>query len=368
MRPGSDATRRCGAARLPAWLWQRAGLARDCSLSARLGNSISWTTVSSVPPGSVDTRKRRVDPISAFMCAATFLNSAASSPPLPNWAWNTERTTIVLPLRNARTAWAGMPTLSKTASMRWPPCGDKKPHPGSGAPATAGFLGVVPGEERVDEDEAGGPLRVGRGEQDARRDGIDGREDHRSLGPGRVHHRDQVVHLDLERRNVARREPVGAPPAAPVGADDPGPLAQPAPEAGEVLALPVEIDVGGIALQVDEVHRARAKDLVGERDVAVPGVPRLGSSGHARAPVQADRKRPWSWPLGAATGGPRRQSTECSTGDSASRVLRSRPDVPARLARVLARPTGRRPIYRDGPSSSAPLGRGEGSVKIGRAS
>jgi hypothetical protein len=61
-----------------------------------------------------------------------------------------------------------------------------------------------------------------------------------------------------------------------VGDDQTGQATQTTQKAGEIWALPVDIDVRAEALEVNEVGRAVSIDLIGERDIPIPGEPRLG--------------------------------------------------------------------------------------------
>jgi len=93
-----------------------------------------------------------------------------------------------------------------------------------------------------------------------------------ALGARCIHHGNEVVHLDLERRDVTGGEPVGASPPPAVGVDHAREFPESAQESREVRTLPVHVDVGGVPLAVHEIDRAVAEHLISERDVAVPGV------------------------------------------------------------------------------------------------
>jgi hypothetical protein len=67
---------------------------------------------------------------------------------------------------------------------------------------------------------------MGRGEHRRNRSALGRRKDRGALGPGRVHHGEQIVGERLERRHVGGREPVGTAPSAAVGDDHAGVLGQ----------------------------------------------------------------------------------------------------------------------------------------------
>ena len=76
----------------------------------------------------------------------------------------------------------------------------------------------------------------------------------------------------------AGREPLGAPPAAAVGHDETGVARPDHVRSGRAGTLPVHVNIGAVALEIDEVGRTASADLVGERDVAVPCEVRIGRS------------------------------------------------------------------------------------------
>jgi hypothetical protein len=133
------------------------------------------------------------------------------------------------------------------------------------------------GDLRIDEDQRPRPLRVRGGEQrgDDRR--LVCREDRDLLRADCAQHRKDVVREHVDVRNRAWRKPLGAAPAAPVCDNHAGVAGEPAQEAREVRALPVHVDGRAVALQIEQVRPRAADDLIRERDLAVPGVPRLGT-------------------------------------------------------------------------------------------
>jgi hypothetical protein len=68
-----------------------------------------------------------------------------------------------------------------------------------------------------------------------------------------------------------------APEAASVGDDQPPHAGEPAQEASKRGIFPRDLEVRDASLQIEQVERATADYLVGERDFAVPCVPDLGA-------------------------------------------------------------------------------------------
>ena len=69
---------------------------------------------------------------------------------------------------------------------------------------TPGIVGQLRGEprHRSVQNQRPDPFRIGRREENAHRTALGHAEERRALRPGRVHHRVQVVHALIERRNT----------------------------------------------------------------------------------------------------------------------------------------------------------------------
>ena len=140
---------------------------------------------------------------------------------------------------------------------------------------------------RVHEDQRGRSLRIHGGEEGGDDRRFVGRDDRGLLGADGAHHDLDVVREDVDVGDVAGCEPLRATPAATIGDDQTRMARQAAQEARQVPALPVHVDVGAVALEVEQVGRPLAYDLEGERHVAVPSVVRLRAvhARHRRMPL-----------------------------------------------------------------------------------
>ncbi len=124
------------------------------------------------------------------------------------------------------------------------------------------------------EDERSRALWIRRGEQQAHRRAFGDTEDCRPGGADIVHHSPQVVHARLECRSS--RDAVRHARSALVEQEQPREgrqLLEPAREQGHT---PSQLDVRHESRHVDEVEGPVADHLIGDRDVAAPGVPGLG--------------------------------------------------------------------------------------------
>ena len=132
-----------------------------------------------------------------------------------------------------------------------------------------------------------GALRVRRREQAAHRSALGHAQQRGARGAHRVHHRADVVHPLLERRQL--RHAVREAGAALVEQDQPRERGEPEEEARERGLLPEVLEVRDPAHHEHEVERAVAHDLVGDVDVAAARVAHARSHGHD--PVAAVHRR-----------------------------------------------------------------------------
>jgi hypothetical protein len=104
---------------------------------------------------------------------------------------------------------------------------------------------------------------------DCRLGAVDGVEDDSS-----------VVHPALQGRQPLQGHRIRDPGPPLVEHDDPGERGQPLEEAGEQRLLPHDLDVAAPVLNEQEVSRAIAEHLVGDRPLRRPRVPGLGRPIH----------------------------------------------------------------------------------------
>ena len=128
---------------------------------------------------------------------------------------------------------------------------------------------------RVDEEQRPRTIGVHGREQRGDDRGFVRRQDRSALGADGAHDREDVVGEDVDVGDVPRGEPFGAAPSSSVGDDETSMARESAQEVRQIRALPVQVHLRAVALQVEEVRRAVSHDLVRERDVAVPGIPRF---------------------------------------------------------------------------------------------
>jgi hypothetical protein len=127
------------------------------------------------------------------------------------------------------------------------------------------------------EDEGPAPVGVGRGEQHAHRAAVGDAEHGGALAAGGVHDGAHVVHALLERRDAP--EPVGEPGAALVEQDEPAEAREPGQEMRQRRIVPGEVDVRDEPRHEDEIERPLAQHLIGDANLAAPGVARVGGHG-----------------------------------------------------------------------------------------
>ncbi len=122
--------------------------------------------------------------------------------------------------------------------------------------------------ERAEQDQAERSLRERRGEQPRHRTAPERAEQDGALGPSGVHHRPEVLHPVLHRRQRLGRHRVGQSGAGLVEQDQPRPLRQAVEEPREGWDVPREIEVRPRAGRQNQIEGALPDDLV--RDVQVP--------------------------------------------------------------------------------------------------
>jgi hypothetical protein len=162
-------------------------------------------------------------------------------------------------------------------------------HHGRGlAPARVISCGFPAGRGGA-QDERRDPFRASGREQQAHRRTLGVAEEHRTAGAARVHHRLQVGQLFLERR--VPWPAIGQAGVALVEQDRAAQRREPAKEARGERLLPPQIQVTDQARYEHDVRLSRAGDLVGDVQVPVDRIPRLGRAkagdGVGAAPVRA---------------------------------------------------------------------------------
>jgi hypothetical protein len=102
-----------------------------------------------------------------------------------------------------------------------------------------------------------------------------GRQDRSTLGADGAQNRKEVVGEDVDVGDVPWGESFQAAPSSSIRDDETSMARESAEEVGEIGALPVHVHLRAVALQVEEICRTVTNDLVRERDVTSPGVPRF---------------------------------------------------------------------------------------------
>jgi hypothetical protein len=124
-------------------------------------------------------------------------------------------------------------------------------------------------------------LRIGSGKQR----GVDptflGSEDDGTFRPSGIQHTQQIVGHRLQGCDIKRREPIRAPPPAPIRDDQSRVTGQAVKKPTECRPFPIEIDMRGVPLQIQQVEMTLPDNLVGERNIAIPRIVRLTVRLHA---------------------------------------------------------------------------------------
>ena len=131
-------------------------------------------------------------------------------------------------------------------------------------------VGVDPLGVRPVEDEGGGPVRIGGGEEDRHGAALGVAEQGGSLAADRIHHGADIVHPGLQVGQATG--PVGQARAPLVEPDQPGERAEPVEEVGRSRLLPVDLEVGDEPGHQHEVDGTAAGHLIGDVDPGAPGV------------------------------------------------------------------------------------------------
>ncbi len=130
---------------------------------------------------------------------------------------------------------------------------------------------------RAEENESLCALGIGGSEEDRHRAALEVPEERGALAPDRVHDRAHVVHPRFQVRDAAL--PVGEARTALVQADESRERRQPLEERRVARLLPVELEVADEPGDEDEIERAVAGHLVGDRDIAALRVANRASHG-----------------------------------------------------------------------------------------
>ena len=139
------------------------------------------------------------------------------------------------------------------------------------------LLRPPPARRRLVQNQRPDTIGIGGGEGHGDEAAVARGEDRRALRSRLVEDGPKVIDERLDWWDIPGREPLRAAEAAPVGDDHSRDPSQGSREARECWVLPIQDDVGELALDIDEVHRAVSHDLVSERVVAVPGIADIGS-------------------------------------------------------------------------------------------
>lgn len=156
------------------------------------------------------------------------------------------------------------------------------------------------------EDERPRPLRVGRREDDREGAAVALCEYHGLLAAGCVQDRPGVVHSAFERWQLVIRDTIREPGSTPVEDDETEGGCQPAEEPRDRGLLPVQVEMGDPAGDVQQIEGAVAQDLVGDVDGAASRVAHLGGI-HERqvsAPIRSMARRHALKPAGGGRGEP----------------------------------------------------------------
>ena len=151
-------------------------------------------------------------------------------------------------------------------------------HVGNGHGHLVGDLGSGDGAaacRRADGDQPRDPVGMGRGQNRQRPAGLDSAEQERALGFDRVHHRERIFGMGLERQVFLGG--VGDAGVAPVESDDAGECPELLEEPRRLGQMPDRLDVRRRGSGEKQVVVALAVDLVGDRDPAARGVARFGN-------------------------------------------------------------------------------------------
>ena len=148
-----------------------------------------------------------------------------------------------------------------------------------------------PAGVRPDGDQRRGTLRVGRGEEHRHAATLRLTHDRGAFGPGRVHHRTNVVHPLFERGQVTIGDAVRHAGAAFVEQNQAAEGGEPASKSRLARLVPPGFEVRHPAGNVHDVARTVANHLVGDADGTAARVASGGLRGHLPAEPRAHGAR-----------------------------------------------------------------------------
>lgn len=158
--------------------------------------------------------------------------------------------------------------------------------------------------ERVHQDQTGDALRVGRRHEHRHRPALGVTDDRRLPAAQRIEDDPRVVHPALEGGQPLERHRVGDPAASLVEDDDARERSETVEVGGDRRLLPHHLDVAGPVLDEQQVTRAAAQHLVGDRPLSSRDVSRLRLIVHGQTiPCRCLRAR-----------GPRRLGPDATAG------------------------------------------------------
>jgi hypothetical protein len=126
--------------------------------------------------------------------------------------------------------------------------------------------------EGPQQDEGGGSIGVGRGEQRRHRSPFRETDQDRPLGTDGVQHGTDVIHPRLQVGQMLGGDPIREAGAALVEEDESTHRRESPVERGQLRVLPARLERADPAVDEHEVERAVADDLVGDPDVGASGV------------------------------------------------------------------------------------------------
>ncbi len=147
---------------------------------------------------------------------------------------------------------------------RWRQCLDR------GSDREVGSLEET--REAVDEDEARDPFRMRRGERHRQDPAADVGDQRRSVASDRVEHGRDIGHELLEGRKRRRRDRVREARPPLVEHDQPAERRQALAKGGKRRHVPLGIEIAEPLVEQQDVGRSVAHDLVGQVELAEPGV------------------------------------------------------------------------------------------------
>ena len=127
-------------------------------------------------------------------------------------------------------------------------------------------------------------LGIGRREQDGHRSAFRDTEQDGALAADGIHHRAHVGHAGLQRGQTVDVDAVAQAGAALVEHDQPRECAKACHQMAEARVFPLDLEIGNVAGNENQIDRTLADHLIGDAHIAVAGVSRLGKH-HGVAPA-----------------------------------------------------------------------------------